>query len=135
MGGTGRILAEMLLQRGVPVRALVRTDDTRAASLRAAGAEARIMLLNPSSCAAGLLANAAWTRSHRKLSGSFHADVEAASCHQMACLGDAEHAAKPLHAPDGLLACSPFATEACSNVLLRETSLMPYLCRLSPATC
>ncbi len=39
MGGTGRLLAEMLLKRGTPVRALVRTDDDRAAALRAAGAE------------------------------------------------------------------------------------------------
>ena len=39
MGGTGRTLAGMLLQRGTPVRALVRADDDRAAALRAAGAE------------------------------------------------------------------------------------------------
>lgn len=39
MGGTGRILTQMLLKRGVPVRALVRSDDDRAAALRAAGAE------------------------------------------------------------------------------------------------
>ncbi|CAL8462008.1 g1539 [Coccomyxa elongata] len=38
-GATGRVLAERLLKRGVSVRALVRTDDERAASLRAAGAE------------------------------------------------------------------------------------------------
>ncbi len=38
-GATGRVLAERLLKRGVAVRALVRTDDERAASLRAAGAE------------------------------------------------------------------------------------------------
>ncbi|CAL8466567.1 g6105 [Coccomyxa elongata] len=38
-GATGRVLAERLLKRGVYVRALVRTDDERAASLRAAGAE------------------------------------------------------------------------------------------------
>ena len=39
MGGTGRILVEMLLKQGVPVRALVRNDDDRAAALRTAGAE------------------------------------------------------------------------------------------------
>lgn len=38
-GATGRVLAERLLKRGVAVRAFVRTDDERAASLRAAGAE------------------------------------------------------------------------------------------------
>ena len=39
MGGTGRILTEMLRKQGLPVRALVRTDDKRAAALRASGAE------------------------------------------------------------------------------------------------
>ena len=51
MGGTGRLLAETLLKRGVPVRALVRTDDDRAAALRAAGAEVRALCTH-SDCAA-----------------------------------------------------------------------------------
>ena len=38
-GATGRVLSHRLLERGVRVRALVRTDDARAAALRAAGAE------------------------------------------------------------------------------------------------
>ena len=38
-GATGRVLSHLLLERGVRVRALVRTDDDRAAALRAAGAE------------------------------------------------------------------------------------------------
>ncbi|MCV7410732.1 hypothetical protein AWC05_02085 [Mycobacterium florentinum] len=37
-GGTGRIVAERLLSRGHPVRALVRTDDERAEALRRRGA-------------------------------------------------------------------------------------------------
>ena len=39
MGATGRVLTHLLLDRGVQVRALVRSEDDRAASLRAAGAE------------------------------------------------------------------------------------------------
>lgn len=39
MGATGRTLAQLLLDRGLFVRAFVRTDDERAAKLRAAGAE------------------------------------------------------------------------------------------------
>src|SRR5690349_11103228 len=38
-GKTGRHVSEMLLKRGVPVRALVRTIDERAEQLRALGAE------------------------------------------------------------------------------------------------
>src|SRR5262245_21305208 len=38
-GGVGGEVVEILLGRGLPVRALVRTDDDRARSLRAAGAE------------------------------------------------------------------------------------------------
>ena len=41
-GATGRVLSHLLLARGIRVRALVRTDDDRAASLRAAGAEVRL---------------------------------------------------------------------------------------------
>ena len=41
-GATGRILTHLLLERGVNVRAMVRTDDDRAAALRAAGAEVRL---------------------------------------------------------------------------------------------
>ena len=39
VGGVGRKVVEILRQRGLPVRALVRSDDDRAESLRAAGAE------------------------------------------------------------------------------------------------
>jgi NAD(P)H dehydrogenase (quinone) len=39
IGGVGRTVAYGLLERGLPVRALVRHDDDRAAALRAAGAE------------------------------------------------------------------------------------------------
>src|SRR5437763_8008060 len=39
LGGVGRTVTELLLERGLPVRALVRRDDDRAAALRAAGAE------------------------------------------------------------------------------------------------
>src|SRR5690242_20429613 len=38
-GATGRKVAEMLLERGIAVRALVRSLDERAEQLRAAGAE------------------------------------------------------------------------------------------------
>src|SRR5262245_4574867 len=38
-GQTGRIVTELLLARGVPVRAFVRRDDERAASLHKLGAE------------------------------------------------------------------------------------------------
>ena len=41
-GATGRVLTHLLLERGVNVRAMVRTDDDRAAALRAAGAEVRL---------------------------------------------------------------------------------------------
>jgi uncharacterized protein YbjT (DUF2867 family) len=39
VGGVGRNVVELLRQRNLPVRALVRTDDDRAAALRATGAE------------------------------------------------------------------------------------------------
>ena len=39
VGGVGRKVVEILRQRGLPVRALVRSDDDRAESLRATGAE------------------------------------------------------------------------------------------------
>jgi NAD(P)-dependent dehydrogenase (short-subunit alcohol dehydrogenase family) len=38
-GGTGRSVAKLLLERGLPVRALVRTLDDRAEALRKLGAE------------------------------------------------------------------------------------------------
>src|SRR5687768_14307115 len=39
LGAVGRTVAEFLLDRGLPVRAMVRREDDRAAALRAAGAE------------------------------------------------------------------------------------------------
>src|SRR5689334_19784053 len=39
LGGVGRTVTTMLLERGLPVRAMVRREDDRAAALRAAGAE------------------------------------------------------------------------------------------------
>jgi len=39
VGAVGRTIVELLRQRGVPVRALVRQDDERAEALRATGAE------------------------------------------------------------------------------------------------
>src|SRR6476660_2938241 len=39
LGGVGRTVTGLLLERGLPVRALVRREDERAAALRAAGAE------------------------------------------------------------------------------------------------
>ena len=39
LGAVGRTVAGLLLDRGLPVRALVRREDDRAAALRAAGAE------------------------------------------------------------------------------------------------
>src|SRR3954467_11409593 len=39
LGAVGRTVAGLLLDRGLPVRAMVRREDDRAASLRAAGAE------------------------------------------------------------------------------------------------
>lgn len=39
IGGVGRTVVELLRQRGLPVRALVRRDDARAEALRATGAE------------------------------------------------------------------------------------------------
>ncbi|MCI0690364.1 MAG: NAD(P)H-binding protein, partial [Sporichthyaceae bacterium] len=42
LGAVGRIATGLLLERGLPVRALVRREDDRAAALRAAGAEVMI---------------------------------------------------------------------------------------------
>src|SRR5262245_28329824 len=39
LGAVGRTITELLLKRGRPVRAMVRREDERAATLRAAGAE------------------------------------------------------------------------------------------------
>ena len=39
LGGVGRTVTELLLERGLAVRAMVRRDDDRAAALRNAGAE------------------------------------------------------------------------------------------------
>jgi NAD(P)H dehydrogenase (quinone) len=39
LGGVGRTVSGLLLHRGLPVRAMVRREDDRAAALRAAGAE------------------------------------------------------------------------------------------------
>src|SRR5436190_7040413 len=39
LGGVGRTVTGLLVERGLPVRALVRREDDRAAALRAAGAE------------------------------------------------------------------------------------------------
>jgi uncharacterized protein YbjT (DUF2867 family) len=48
IGGVGRTVTDLLLERGLPVRALVLHDDDRAAALRAAGAEVVVAdLLEP----------------------------------------------------------------------------------------
>src|SRR2546421_12822606 len=39
LGAVGRTVTKLLLDRGLPVRAMVRREDDRAAALRAAGAE------------------------------------------------------------------------------------------------
>jgi uncharacterized protein YbjT (DUF2867 family) len=39
LGAVGRTVTELLLDRRLPVRAMVRREDERAAALRAAGAE------------------------------------------------------------------------------------------------
>src|ERR1700741_4156752 len=39
LGGVGRTVCGLLLDRGLPVRAMVHREDERAAALRAAGAE------------------------------------------------------------------------------------------------
>ena len=39
LGAVGRTVTRLLLDRGLPVRAMVRREDDRAAALRAAGAE------------------------------------------------------------------------------------------------
>src|SRR5437016_10737603 len=39
LGAVGRTVTNLLLDRGLPVRAMVRREDDRAAALRAAGAE------------------------------------------------------------------------------------------------
>src|SRR5882724_520842 len=48
-GAVGRTVTGLLLERGLPVRAMVRTEDDRARALRAAGAEVVVGdLLEPS---------------------------------------------------------------------------------------
>jgi uncharacterized protein YbjT (DUF2867 family) len=48
LGGVGRSVCGLLLERGLPVRAMVRREDDRAAALRAEGAEVLVGdLLNP----------------------------------------------------------------------------------------
>jgi uncharacterized protein YbjT (DUF2867 family) len=42
LGAVGRTVTELLLERGLPVRAMVRREDDRAAALRAAGAEVAV---------------------------------------------------------------------------------------------
>ena len=39
LGAVGRTVADLLLDRGLPVRAMLRREDERAAALRAAGAD------------------------------------------------------------------------------------------------
>src|SRR4030095_16042723 len=39
LGGVGRTVTSLLLERGLPIRAMVRREDDRAAELRGAGAE------------------------------------------------------------------------------------------------
>jgi uncharacterized protein YbjT (DUF2867 family) len=39
LGAVGRTVTRLLLERGLPVRAMVRREDDRAVALRAAGAE------------------------------------------------------------------------------------------------
>jgi hypothetical protein len=60
VGSVGRTVVGLLLDRGLPVRAMVRRDDVRAASLRAAGAQVwsatcsnRAMFIASSAAAAG----------------------------------------------------------------------------------
>ena len=48
VGGIGRLLVETLRDRGMPVRAVVRSDDARAAALRLRGAEVAVADLTPS---------------------------------------------------------------------------------------
>ena len=45
-GKTGRHVSEMLLSRGIPVRALVRQIDERSENLRALGANRTLVLLD-----------------------------------------------------------------------------------------
>src|SRR5262245_59558099 len=47
LGAVGRTVCGLLLARGLPVRAMVRRDDDRAAALRATGAEVVGDLLEP----------------------------------------------------------------------------------------
>jgi NAD(P)H dehydrogenase (quinone) len=55
IGGVSRVMVEMLLEQGHPVRAFVRRDDERAHSLRQAGAEVFVGdLLNIADVAAAL---------------------------------------------------------------------------------
>jgi NAD(P)H dehydrogenase (quinone) len=60
LGSVGRTVAGLLLDRGFPVRAMVRRDDERAASLRGARAQVVVgdllepgMFIAPSAAAAG----------------------------------------------------------------------------------
>ena len=60
VGSVGRTVVGLLLDRGLPVRAMVRRDDERAASLRAAGAQVvvgdllePVMFIASSAAAAG----------------------------------------------------------------------------------
>ena len=61
LGSVGRTVTGLLLDRGFPVRAMVRREDERAASLRAAGAKKwwsatssnRVMFIASSAAAAG----------------------------------------------------------------------------------
>ncbi len=41
LGAVGRTVTGLLLERGLPVRAMVRREDDRAAALRAAGSASR----------------------------------------------------------------------------------------------
>jgi NAD(P)H dehydrogenase (quinone) len=51
LGSVGRTVTGLLLDLGLPVRAMVRSDDDRAAALRAAGAEVVVGdLLEPADC-------------------------------------------------------------------------------------
>ena len=46
IGAVGRTVTGLLLDRGLPVRAMVRREDDRAAALRAAGAEVVVLVRN-----------------------------------------------------------------------------------------
>src|SRR5258706_3297532 len=42
IGAVGRTVTDLLLERGLPVRAMVRREDDRAAALRSAGAQVAV---------------------------------------------------------------------------------------------